>query len=282
MTPKIGLQLCSLKDILVGPNFSSVLEHVRKIGYRGVEAVERDGDPDTVHTFCGKSATEVRAVLDDLDLEVISSHVGFDDLQRNFKEITRYHETIGCSSLLVAGIPGKFFRDRQSIRDTLAELKRVAAEVNAGGFDFGFHNCPFNFIDPTGYELFEEELDEDLPLQPDSGNAMMVQIDPVEYFGRIPNRFVSLHIKDSKIASDEDIPLDKSMEGKVGLEPIWSRFAKLSVRIGQGDVDIDGFLQLGIRRNVDWVIVEEELDPDPLKVVESAYKHLNGLLSARA
>ncbi len=278
MIPKIGLQLYSIKDILDTTSFVSVLEEVRKMGYTGVEAVERDGDPDTVHTFCGKAAKEVRDVLDDLDLTVISSHVGFDDLQRQFDEITDYHRIIGCDTLVIAGIPEKFFRDRKTIRETVAELNRVGARVKERGFDFAFHNCPFNFIDPLGYTLFAEEVDEALALQPDSGNAAMVQVDPSVYFGGFSNRFVSLHIKDAKRGSDVQIPLDRGLPGEEGMQHVWAAFEDLSVPVGKGDVDIGSFVRLGMEREAPWLIVEEEMAPDPLATVRAAYDHLAALV----
>ena len=69
MEGKIGLQLYSLKDILKKDNFVEVLEKVKSYGYEGVEGVERDGDPDTVHLFCGKEASEIKSILRDLDKE---------------------------------------------------------------------------------------------------------------------------------------------------------------------------------------------------------------------
>jgi len=278
MDMKIGLQLYSLKDVLNESNFSSILEKVRSIGYTGVEAVERDLDPDTVHTFCGKKAAAVRNVLADLGLQVVSSHVGFDDLQKNFDVISTYHEAVGCGTFIIAGVPGQYFQDGETVKKTIDDLIKASEKSKKRGFDFAFHNCPFNFIDPIGYDLFARMIGNELALQPDSGNANMVGIDPIVFFGKMNNRFVSLHIKDSKKGTAKDIPLDGGKKGEQGKQNIWKRFSALSVPVGKGDVDIRSFVRLGIERQVEWLIVEEELAPDPIGVVKNAYTYLDEIL----
>ena len=52
MNGKIGLQLYSLKEIMNKDNFVEVLQKIKSYGYEGIEGVERDNDPDTVHLFC--------------------------------------------------------------------------------------------------------------------------------------------------------------------------------------------------------------------------------------
>lgn len=276
---RIGLQLYSLKDYLNKSNFKPVLEKVRSMGYTGLEAVERDLDPDTVHTFCGKKASEVRSVLAEVGLQIISSHVGFDDLHANFDGISRYHEAVGCDTFVIAGIPGQYFQQRSTVRKTVDDLRTAAEKAERRGFHFAFHNCPFNFIDPAGYDLFAEMVGEELALQPDSGNANMVGVDPVAYFGKMKNRFVSLHIKDSKKPAAEDIPLDGGKPGEEGKQNIWKRFSALSVPVGKGAVDIRSFIRLGAERQVEWLIIEEEIAPDPVGAVHNAYRYLEAMLA---
>lgn len=275
---EIGLQLYSLKDLLNESNFRLILEKVRAIGYTGVEAVERDLDPDTVHTFCGKKASEVQSVLADIGLQIVSSHVGFDDLQRNFEKICMYHEAVKCDTFVIAGIPGQFFQERETVKKTVEALSRTSEKAKKRGFDFAFHNCPFNFIDSFGYDLFAGMIGEELALQPDSGNANMVGVDPVNYFREMKNRFISLHIKDSKKGTAKDLPLDGGKKGEEGKQNIWKRFSALSVPVGKGDVDIRSFVRLGIERQVDWLIVEEELAPDPMGVVKNAYMYVDAIV----
>jgi sugar phosphate isomerase/epimerase len=273
MKGKIGLQLYSLKDILNKNNFVEILEKVKSYGYEGVEGVERDGDPDTVHLFCGKKASEVKSILTDLGLEIVSNHIGLNDLKKNFNTIIQYHKELGCGTLVIAGIPGVYFKNRETVQDTVKELKDFAHKVKDQDLELAFHNCPFNFVSPQSYDLFALEVDEELALQPDAGNAQIVRIEPTRYFKKMRNRFVSMHIKDGKQGSMEVLPLDSGEQGKEN-ETIWKKFDELSTTIGNGAVNLKKFVKLGKARNVEWFIVEEEVTTDPLKTVANAYNYL--------
>lgn len=276
MKGKIGLQLYSLKEIINKKSFTEILEKVKSFGYEGVEGVERDGDPDTVHLFCGKPASEVRSVLEKTGLELISNHIGLYDLKKNFDSIVQYHKEAGCGTLVVAGVPGKLFKDAQTVKDTVKEMVELSARLKEQGLDFGFHNCPFNFVSPEGYDLFAQEIDEGFALQPDAGNAAIVRVDPFRYFKKFKNRFVSMHIKDGLKAGKNLLPLDSGEEGKEN-EMIWKKYADLSTPIGKGDTNLKKFVKMGEERGVSWFIVEEEVAADPMKTVEDAYNYLNNL-----
>ncbi|MBN2325251.1 MAG: sugar phosphate isomerase/epimerase [Spirochaetes bacterium] len=276
MKGKIGLQLYSLKEIIDEKSFTEVLKKVKTIGYEGIEGVERDGDPDTVHLFCGKKAQEVRSILDDVGLLMVSNHIGFYDLKKNFDTIVRFHKEIGCNTLVVAGIPGILFKDRNAVRKTVKEMTELSATVSQEGMELALHNCPLNFVSIASYELFAQEAGNALAVQPDAGNARIVGVDPARYYGKLKNRFVSLHIKDGKKGSADMLPLDKGEAGKEN-ENIWNRYKELSTTVGNGDTNIKKFVRMGEKKGISWFIVEEEVTEDPLKTVEDAYAYLASL-----
>lgn len=276
MKGTIGLQLYSLKEIIDGNSFAEVLKKVKAIGYEGVEGVERDGDPDTVHLFCGKKAQEIRSILDDTGLRLVSNHIGFYDLKKNFNKIVQYHKEIGCDTLVIAGIPGVLFKDRDTVRRMVKEMIEIQEKVSAEGMDLAFHNCPLNFVSRESYELFAMELEDTLAIQPDAGNARIVGIDPARYYRKFRNRFVSLHVKDGKKGSADMLPLDDGEAGKEN-ETIWNKFKELSTTVGNGDTNLRKFIRLGEKRGVSWFIVEEDITEDPLKTVEDAYQYLVSL-----
>jgi sugar phosphate isomerase/epimerase len=276
MKGRIGLQLYSLKEIINEKSFATVLEKVRSIGYEGIEGVERDGDPDTVHLFCGKKASEVRSILDDVGLQMVSNHIGLYDLKKNFNKIVRFHKEIGCNTLVVAGIPGILFKDRDAVRNTVKEMTELSIKVAAEGMDLALHNCPLNFVSREGYELFALEAGHTLAIQPDAGNARIVGVDPARYYRKLHNRFVSLHVKDGKKGSADMLPLDSGEVGKEN-ENIWNKFKELSTTVGNGDTNLKKFVRMGEKRGVSWFIIEEEITEDPLKTVEDAYRYLVSL-----
>ena len=207
-------------------------------------------------------------------LELISNHIGLNDLKENFNVIVQYHKEADCGTLVVAGIPDKLFKDAQTVKDTVREMLELSARVKEQGLDFGFHNCPFNFVSSEGYDLFAQEIAEGLALQPDAGNAMIVRVDPVGYFKKLKNRFVSMHVKDGLKADENMLPLDGGEEGN---ETIWKKFSDLSTPVGKGDTNLRKFVKMGEKRGTAWFIVEEEVGADPLKMVEDAYNYISNL-----
>ena len=277
MNGKIGLQLYSLKEIMNKDNFVEVLQKIKSYGYEGIEGVERDNDPDTVHLFCGKPASEVKGVLSDIGLEVVSNHVGLKDLKANFDSIVEYHKELGCSSLVIANIPNVFFEDQATVKNAIDDLIGVGEKLKVFGFSLALHNCPFTFVSPESYQLFKKELDSSLPLQPDAGNAMLAGIEPVEYFSGIDNRFVSLHVKDAKPADAKDLPLNSGEPGKEN-DTIFEKFSRYSTPIGKGAADLKAFLALGAERGVEWFVIEEEMTETPLQTVKEAIEYIKGFL----
>ncbi|KOS01345.1 sugar phosphate isomerase, partial [Paenibacillus polymyxa] len=59
---KVGLQLYTVREELE-QDFEGTLRKVAELGYKGVE----------FHTFFGRNAKDVRALLDELNLEVIGT-----------------------------------------------------------------------------------------------------------------------------------------------------------------------------------------------------------------
>ena len=278
MNGKIGIQLYALKDVINENNFVEVLKKVKSYGYEGVEGVERDIDPDTVHLFCGKKTSEVKSILADLGLEMISVHIGLNDLKKNFNSIVSYNKELGCSTIVLATVSGVYFRNRETVQGVVEELKDYTHKVKDEGLELALHNCPFNLVSPQSYDLFAQEIDEELVLQPDAGNAQIVRIEPTSYFKKMKNKFTSMHVKDGKEASIEVLPLDSGEQGKEK-ETIWKKFEELSTSIGNGVVNIKKFVELGKDRGVEWFIVEEELTTDPLKTVASAYNYLFNIIN---
>ena len=276
MKGKIGLQLYSLKDIINESSLVDILKKVKEIGYEGIEGVERDGDPDTVHLFCNKKPSEIRAILEEVGLRAVSNHISLEDLKKDVEKTVRYYKEIGCDTLVIAGIPGRLFKDRDTVRSTVKEMSEISVKLAAHGMEFAFHNCPFTFVGKECYELFAQEIGDTLALQPDAGNTCIAGVEPVKYFKKLHNRFVSMHVKDGRRAGNDMLPLDGGKEGK-GNETIWERFAALSTNVGNGDANLKKFVRLGEKRDVSWFIIEEEVTGDPLKTVEEAYRYLVSL-----
>lgn len=246
MKGKIGLQLYSIRKEMNADNFEEVLKKVKSIGYDGVEFFD----------FYDKPASEIKVAVENADLEPVSSHVGYDEIVEDPEGVMDYHEKIGCKNLVVPWFSEEHFETEEAVKETAEKLSKLAEKVSDRGFQLGYHNHDQEIVeigDTTAFEMFDNLIGDKLLIQPDVGNAEKAGIDAAEYFTGFKSGFISLHVKDSKREEAVDTPL------------------------GEGDVDLKKFVKMGLERDVEWYIIENEGSDDPMEAVKKDFEFLNSL-----
>jgi sugar phosphate isomerase/epimerase len=87
---KIGLQVYSIRDDAAN-DFAAAMKKVKDMGYDGVELAG---------TY-GLSAAEIKKVLADVGLEVISAHIPLDDMEKDPDGTPSAYKWIGFDAALV-------------------------------------------------------------------------------------------------------------------------------------------------------------------------------------
>jgi len=139
--------------------------------------------------------------------------------------------------------------------DTLAANVATAAErVRAAGLEPTFHHHVCTYVEtPDEIDTFLECTDVDLTL--DTGHLLLAGGDPVSGLGRWGGRINHVHLKDARTAV-----LDRVVRERAGLRAVWERGA--FVAIGDGDLDLDGFMGALIESGYDgWLVVEQDVIP---------------------
>ncbi|HEX9704091.1 MAG TPA: sugar phosphate isomerase/epimerase [Gemmatimonadales bacterium] len=244
--PAIGLQLYTVRSLLQ-QDFEGTIARVAQIGYREVEFAG---------TF-GRTARDVRALLDRHGLRAPATHVSKDALERESQRILDDSATIGHRFVCVAWVP-------QEERRTLDDWKRIAAAFNgigercrAAGFQFAYHNHDFEFEPLEGripYDVLLAETDRQLvQLELDLYWITKGGADPFAYFAREPGRFPLVHVKDSAGPPEHRM-----------------------VDVGSGTIDFRRIFaqrQAGIRH----FFVEHDQPADPLASIRASFEHLKQL-----
>ncbi|MFP4005253.1 MAG: sugar phosphate isomerase/epimerase family protein [Candidatus Hadarchaeia archaeon] len=246
MKGKIGLQLYSIRNVIDKENLEEVLEEVKAIGYEGVEFFD----------FYGKSAHEIARIMEKVNLEPISSHVDYEKILKNTEETIGFHKEIGCKNIIVPWLSEKRFKDKDAVKETAKDLSELAERVEERGLKLGYHNHDQEIVkvnDITAFELFDKLISDKLMIQPDVGNAEKAGIDAAEYFFGFKSEFISLHVKDAKRKGGAEAPL------------------------GEGDVNLKKYIQMGERRNISWYIIENEGSTAPMNAVRNDFNFLNSL-----
>lgn len=229
-----GIQLWSVKQALAKDTLG-VLKQIAANGYKKIESFE---GPKGM--FWGMKNTEFKKVMDDLGMNIVSTHCNDTGNFKTFEQKAAAAGEIGMKYIICA------FKGPQK---TLDHFKKFADEFNACGeiakkygLRFAYHNHDYSFIPMNGIvpqDVMMENTDKDVvDFEMDLYWTRVADIDPVAYMKRYPNRFKLVHVKD----------LVKTNTA-IGHE---------SCIIGKGTIDYKALLPLVAKQGVQHMFVEQE------------------------
>ena len=256
----IGLQLYSLREFAkTKEDFADVVRRVADIGYKVVE-------PAGLHDF---APAEFRAFLDDLGLEMFSSHSPW---AHKPEDCTKMIAELGAMRLdkAVCGYGPDDFKDLDAIKRTADNTNAMQEIFAKAGITLFQHNHAFEFERIDGrlkYEIYAE-LCPDVKFQIDAywSNNFGAN-DPVEMMRLFAPRTVLVHLKDGPFKQEAKSQryVNGILDRKVDLCPV-----------GQGDMDVPA-LFAEIPDAVPTVIVEHDYSvKDMWQTVEESYAYLVG------
>ena len=230
----IALQLYTVREA-AGADLTGTFAEVAKIGYTNVELAG----------LYGKTATELKKILEDFGLNAVSAHVGIDAFEGdNLGQTIKDYQELGVASVIVPHI-GEDIRHAPAGYKGLAERLNAAGElVGKYGLAFGYHNHNFEFTETesgkSGIETLMDNTDPALvTFELDTYWALFAGFDPVEFINKHATRLSLLHIKD--------------------LDPVDRSFAP----VGTGSLPLDAIIAAGISAQSRYFIVEHDTTKGP-------------------
>jgi len=196
--PGIGLQLYTIRDAMAADPAGS-LKKVAEIGYKFLEPAGYAGGK-----FYGYGPVEFKKLVNDLGMEVISSHTQVEAqgiTLENAQKMAEDHAKLGVKYCIQPWVV-------EEARTTIASYQKMAADWNKvgeimkqHGIKFGYHNHNFEFDTVEGkipyFDVFMKELDKDLvTMEIDIFWTTKAGQDPVEIIKKYPGRFELYHMKD--------------------------------------------------------------------------------------
>src|ERR1035437_9407629 len=162
----VGLQLYTIRDAM-GKDVPGSLKMVSDIGYKNLEMASYGNGK-----FYGYLPTEFKKMVNDLGMEIISSHAGIS--------------------------PNGISADEAK---KMAEWNKVGKIMKEAGVQFGYHNHNFEFGPLEGkvpyFDVFLAEMDKEyMTMELDLFWATKAGQNPVELFKKYPGRFQLFHMKD--------------------------------------------------------------------------------------
>lgn len=244
----IALQLYSVRKDCE-QDLPGTLKQVAAMGYDGVEFAG----------YYGRSAQELRAMLDDLGMRCAGTHTSMNSILGDELEKTAdFARTLGHRYLIVPGLAEQYRSSRAAWLETARLFTEAAEQAKAHDMVVGYHNHAIEFHllpDSDGelpWDTFFANTPKEVVMQVDIGNALHGGGNPVPYIARYPGRALTVHLKEHS-ATDE------------------------SALIGEGDVNWPEVFELcETVGGTEWYIVEYEAPNQrpPLECVDLCLKNL--------
>jgi len=194
----IALQLYTIRDAMK-TDVPGSLKKVSDIGYKYLELADyNDGK------FYGYQPAEFKKLVNDLGMEVLSSHTqveGAGVTLDNARKMAEDHSKMGVKYCLQPWIVEEMRTSIASYQKMAENWNKIGAIMKEFGMQFGYHNHNFEFDKVEGkvpyFDVMLAELDKDLvTMEIDLFWTTKAGQNPVDIFKKYPGRFQLFHMKD--------------------------------------------------------------------------------------
>ncbi len=185
----VGVQLFSVKNAMA-EDFDGTLQKIKDMGY---EYVEFAG-------YFGRTAEEIKAILDRLGLKCISVHQGLDFFDGDAQKGIDYLKTFGVKYSVIPWYGKNMLAGSDKWEESVARFNKVADALHANGMVLGYHNHDFEFEKHDGKYLhdyiFEAVPADRIVPELDTCWVHYAGINPADKIREFAGRVQIVHLKD--------------------------------------------------------------------------------------
>ena len=234
-----GLQLYSIRDCMK-ENMEEAIRQVAELGYQTVEPAG----------FFGRTAEEVKTMLDKNGLKLSGTHSGWTDLRDDYEGTLKYHKTLGNKRYV---IPGADLSTAEKITEFVNLVNEVQPKLAKEGISLHYHNHSFEFLPNQDGLIPHEELQKrtNIGFEIDIYWAYRADVDPLALMDKLRDRISVVHVKDG------------TMERGLSL--------------GLGTAPVREVVAVCKERGIDMVVESEEQEPDGISEVRRCIEFLKTL-----
>ncbi len=221
-----------------GKDVPGTLDKVKAMGITNIE----------FSNLFGKTAAELRALLDERGMRCSSLGVGFADLNDRSETVIQNAKTLGAEFVRIGSVPHKGPMDEALAKKTVEDFNRFGQKLKDNGLTFCYHNHGFEF------EPYEKGTYFDYIVQNTNPDAVFFEMDvvwmhlpgqnPAEMLKKYPKRFKLIHLKDLKIG------VPKSTSGSTPNENC--------VVLGTGQINYPEILKAAQKSSIKYYYIEDE------------------------
>lgn len=272
---KVGLQLYSVRDKME-VDMEKTLKAVKEMGYDYVEFAG----------YFGKSAEEVKALLDKYGLECPSVHQGYGVFLENPEENVEYLKTIGAKYCAVPWMGMENQKGNPDFELAVANIKKVAKLLKDNGIQMLYHNHDFEFekfedkylldwlYETVGLDLLKPEID--------TCWVKYAGEDPCAYLEKYAGHIDVVHLKDFVCKEFACGPvyalIDNSGKEKAPKKTPEENEFRFK-HVGGGLQNFNEILASAEKAGAEYVIVEQDqwYEDDNLELARKSREYLKSL-----
>lgn len=237
----VGLQLYSVRSAC-DKDLPGTLKKVKEIGYSGVEFAG----------YYGRTAKDMRKLLDDNGLKCYGTHTGLDTLRGdNLKKTMEYNQILGNPNLICPWMQGN---SADAWKKLAEEFNAISDIVRKEKMYVGYHAHAHDFNKFDGvraWDIFFGGTKDEVIMQLDTSNCLDGKADPLEVLKKYPKRARTIHLKE---------------HGDNG-----------NAVIGEGEVKWDEIFKFCESNGTKYYIVEHERGNDPESCIKAVRGCFEGL-----
>jgi len=257
---KVGVQLYTVRD-LMKDDFEGTVAKVAQIGYKEVEFAG----------YFGRTAQQVKDVLDKNGLKAPSTHVQYDELDEKFPSVIEFSKAIGLEYIICPWISEELRKSPDIWNQASEKFNKCGEQAKAAGMQFGYHNHWFEFLKTADGKLPYDELlkmcDPKLvKMEMDLCWISTTGTDPLKYFNEYPGRFPLVHVKDVKTMPKISTGGSQSFGDSVDL-----------TSVGDGVINWKRIFAQSEKAGIKHYIVEHDRPKDPIDSITKSYAYLSKL-----
>ena len=270
---KVGLQLYSVRDKME-ENMEQTLKAVKEMGYDYVEFAG----------YFGKSAEEVKALLDKYELTCISVHQKHDIFLENPEESVRYLKGIGAKYCAIPWMAPEKHKGAPDYEQTIADIAKVAKLLKDNDIQMLYHNHDFEFVKYEGKYKFDwlyESVGLGL-LDPEIDTCWVKYAgeDPCAYIRKYSGHVNVVHLKDFTCKKFANGPAYALIDENGKEQPADNTDSGFEFRaLGTGLQNFREILDCAAECGTEYVIVEQDnwYDNDSMELAKTSREYLKSL-----
>lgn len=263
----IALQVYSVRED-AQRDFPGTMQRIKDMGYNGVELAG---------TY-GRTAVEIKEILDQVGLELLCAHVGIELLEDD--GVLHDYAATGMQYIAIPWLTGP--ENAQALEATIDRIRAIGERCRKLGMQLLYHNHDFEFekihdqyiLDTYYQQIFPEFLKTEL-------DVCWIHVggeDPAQYIRRYSGRAPVVHLKDFTGRKTDD------MYGLIGQEETAGGAPKDVFQfrpVGYGKQDIPTIVAAAEQAGAHWLVVEQDMpsmDRTPMECAQLSLQYLRSFL----